>query len=347
VSLPAAIMNVYRNYATFSGRASRSEYWWFHFAMALFYMGTYGALLALEPGILEDQIAGDNVAALVIAGLILLVSVLNIVPTLAVLVRRLHDTNRSGWHYFITLIPWVGSLILFIYTLLPGTPGNNRYGGDPHVFAYGSRTPPAPSSFGSFANPRAPGNPWGDTTPRITPVSTITPATAYTPTPAADPGMGTMSPPQPQYGQAQYGQAPYEQAEYGQAEYGQAQYGQAQYGQAEYGQAQYGQAASYAPQQPPPPYVPQQFAPPPQPPQQAAPQPPQPPAAYPPQTPGRPSGTFYPAGPGPQQQAPRSFQPQHPGARPGTFYPPNYKPPQPQPPQEQAPPADPPPPPRP
>ena len=54
-----------------------------------------------------------------------------IVPGIAVTVRRLHDRDMSGWFYLLVFIPYLGGLILFVITLLPGTPGENRYGDDP------------------------------------------------------------------------------------------------------------------------------------------------------------------------------------------------------------------------
>jgi uncharacterized membrane protein YhaH (DUF805 family) len=53
------------------------------------------------------------------------------IPSLAVTVRRLHDTNRSGWWVLISLLPLVGALVLFIFMLLNGTAGANRFGSDP------------------------------------------------------------------------------------------------------------------------------------------------------------------------------------------------------------------------
>ena len=55
----------------------------------------------------------------------------NFLPSLAVTVRRLHDTNRSGWWVLITLIPYIGGIILLILLCLKGTEGDNRFGEDP------------------------------------------------------------------------------------------------------------------------------------------------------------------------------------------------------------------------
>jgi uncharacterized membrane protein YhaH (DUF805 family) len=59
-------------------------------------------------------------------------------PSLAVTVRRLHDTDRSGWWILLNLIPIVGALIVLIFTCLDGTPGDNRFGPNPKAIAAGA-----------------------------------------------------------------------------------------------------------------------------------------------------------------------------------------------------------------
>lgn len=109
-----AIRSCYSNYATFSGRASRSEYWFFtlyHFLVVLvcmtgFPFGLSYSLLALS-------------------------FLVNFLPSLSVLVRRLHDTGRSGWWYWIALVPLVGPILLLVWLCTRGTCGSNGYGSDP------------------------------------------------------------------------------------------------------------------------------------------------------------------------------------------------------------------------
>lgn len=104
-----AIESGLRNYVQFEGRASRSEYWWF----ALF------TVLAAGPvSILSEWASG--VAALLL-----------FLPSLAVAVRRLHDTDRSGWWLLIGLVPLVGTIVLLVFYLTRGTDGPNRFGPDP------------------------------------------------------------------------------------------------------------------------------------------------------------------------------------------------------------------------
>ncbi|MBD1227957.1 DUF805 domain-containing protein [Xenorhabdus griffiniae] len=109
-------LSVLKNYAGFSGRARRKEYWMF----SLFNMIVLLALIALA-SVIND-----------IAGLALLVIyiIVTFIPNLAVTVRRLHDVNCSGWWFLLAFVP-VASIILFVFTLLEGTQGDNEYGADP------------------------------------------------------------------------------------------------------------------------------------------------------------------------------------------------------------------------
>ncbi len=109
---------VFNNYANFEGRARRREYWLFYLANAIIYLISFLFCLGLDYSILIDAVWG-------ILGLVLLI------PGLALSVRRLHDTNRSGWWLLISLIPIIGTIIFFVFSVLPGTEGENEYGPDP------------------------------------------------------------------------------------------------------------------------------------------------------------------------------------------------------------------------
>ena len=101
-------------YATFGGRARRSEYWYF----VLFF--TVVSYVALGAGMaLFDTGIGLVLYYIVVLGLAL--------PLTACLVRRLHDTNRSGWWYWI-ILTGIGAIPLFIWLCMKGTPGDNNYG---------------------------------------------------------------------------------------------------------------------------------------------------------------------------------------------------------------------------
>lgn len=110
-----------RNYAVFSGRARRKEYWFFLLLTLVFTI-----VMALI-----DQVLGTYDEGTGIGLLTGLYEVAMIVPGLAVTVRRLHDTNRRGWWLLLALIPIVGGIILFVFMVLPGRKGANRFGLDP------------------------------------------------------------------------------------------------------------------------------------------------------------------------------------------------------------------------
>jgi len=103
---------VLEKYADFSGRARRSEYWWF----------TLTNIIALFVLILLTTIS--DIFWVLYVGYALAL----IVPSLAVTVRRLHDTDKSGWWILIALVPFVGGIILLVFMCIDSTPGPNRFG---------------------------------------------------------------------------------------------------------------------------------------------------------------------------------------------------------------------------
>lgn len=109
-------------YATFRGRAPRSEYWWFW----TFYILTEFVTMIVFGFI--GYLCGD-VAGMMIAGYIgvFLSSLMLFLPMLSVFVRRLHDTNHSGWWYFIAFVPLIGSIWLLVL-LLTDSDEENEYG---------------------------------------------------------------------------------------------------------------------------------------------------------------------------------------------------------------------------
>ena len=104
-----------RNFAVFKGRAHRSEYW-------TFVVVNFIIIIVLE---IIDSILWD---ARVFSGLY---SLFITIPSLSILVRRLHDTERSGWWVLISFVPVIGFIVLLIFTVQDGTIGVNKYGEDP------------------------------------------------------------------------------------------------------------------------------------------------------------------------------------------------------------------------
>ncbi len=110
------------DFANFGGRARRREYWLFALAS-----GIISFILAVLPSLVEGSAVLGSLVGLVS----LIVGVAMFIPSIAVGVRRLHDTGRSGLWYLIGFIPFIGGIVLFVFALLDGDKGENKYGPDP------------------------------------------------------------------------------------------------------------------------------------------------------------------------------------------------------------------------
>jgi uncharacterized membrane protein YhaH (DUF805 family) len=111
----------WKKYARFSGRATRAEFWTFALTNAVIF-GVFGGIGASSTDLTD--------VAYTLGGVFIFAAA---IPSLAVLIRRLHDTGRSGGWFFLAVIPFIGHLWLFVLTLLGGTVGPNQYGPDPQV----------------------------------------------------------------------------------------------------------------------------------------------------------------------------------------------------------------------
>lgn len=109
-----AIRTCFGKYADFSGRAPRSEFWYF-------------VLLILLGNIITGLF--DRSIGMAILGWLFTIAI--ILPNIAVSVRRLHDLGRSGWWYLLVFVPVIGWLILLFWFIQPGTSGPNAHGPDP------------------------------------------------------------------------------------------------------------------------------------------------------------------------------------------------------------------------
>jgi uncharacterized membrane protein YhaH (DUF805 family) len=107
-------LEVLKKYAVFSGRARRKEYWMF----VLFNVIVSIVLFAIGRAIGAEFLQG-------------LYSLAVLLPGLGVAVRRLHDTDRSGWWLLIALVPLVGAIVLLVFTVSDSQPGDNQYGPNP------------------------------------------------------------------------------------------------------------------------------------------------------------------------------------------------------------------------
>jgi uncharacterized membrane protein YhaH (DUF805 family) len=114
VDFQGAIRQQLQNVTNFNGRASLSAYWWY--ALAVFAASVVLEVLTLT--------IGSPALSLLIALVLIAVGL----SALSVGVRRLHDTDKSGWMLLLGLIPFIGSVIVIVLLVLPGTPGPNRFG---------------------------------------------------------------------------------------------------------------------------------------------------------------------------------------------------------------------------
>ena len=101
-----------KKYFVFEGRASRSEYWWFQ--------------LIVSPSYLISTIIENEIGYFFLG-----ITLFTLIPAISAGVRRLHDTNRSGFFLLISFIPFIGGLVLLFFLIPEGTKGKNRFGTDP------------------------------------------------------------------------------------------------------------------------------------------------------------------------------------------------------------------------
>ena len=110
-----------KKYAVFSGRSRRKEYWYFIL---------FAAIISIVLNII-DLLIGTYHRTTGVGLLSTIFSLAVLIPSIAVTVRRLHDTDRSGWWVLISLVPFIGWLVLLVFTVQESTPGSNRYGPNP------------------------------------------------------------------------------------------------------------------------------------------------------------------------------------------------------------------------
>ena len=101
-----------KKYFVFEGRASRSEYWWFQ--------------LIVSPSYFISTVFENDISYIFLG-----ITLFTLIPAISAGVRRLHDTNRSGFFLLISFIPFIGGLILLFFLIPEGTKGKNRFGPDP------------------------------------------------------------------------------------------------------------------------------------------------------------------------------------------------------------------------
>ena len=115
--------SVLKNYANFDGRARRSEYWYYTL-MNVIIVITLEILLGVGAMV-------SSVIAIIVGLLLIVYAIGTLVPSIAVMVRRLHDIGKSGWWYFIALIPLAGPIWLIVLLATDSQEGTNEYGVNP------------------------------------------------------------------------------------------------------------------------------------------------------------------------------------------------------------------------
>ncbi|HZB84538.1 MAG TPA: DUF805 domain-containing protein [Rubrobacteraceae bacterium] len=112
-----------KKYAVFGGRSRRREYWYF-----VLFTAIINGVLSIIDGVIGTLSSSANIGLL--SGIY---SLAVLVPSIAVSIRRLHDTDRSGWWVLIALIPIIGAIVLIVFLIQDSTPGSNRYGPNPKI----------------------------------------------------------------------------------------------------------------------------------------------------------------------------------------------------------------------
>lgn len=118
-------LDVLKKYADFGGRARRKEFW-------MFVLFNFLATLALGVIDVSAGLASEQTGIGLLSGVYSLVV---LIPYLAVSVRRLHDTGRTGWWLLIGLIPLIGPIVLLVFMVLDSEPAQNQYGLNPKAVA--------------------------------------------------------------------------------------------------------------------------------------------------------------------------------------------------------------------
>jgi uncharacterized membrane protein YhaH (DUF805 family) len=119
-----AVGAFFGRYFDFQGRSRRSEYWFTYLFLMIVVLVAYAAMFAFAGS------AGGEALFGLIAGVLGLFYLAILIPSIAIAVRRLHDTDRSGWWLLIGIIPF-GGIVLLIFFCMAGTVGPNKYGPDP------------------------------------------------------------------------------------------------------------------------------------------------------------------------------------------------------------------------
>lgn len=140
VTFGQAIASGFKNYTVWAGRATRAEFWWwylFYYIVLLPFSIIYNVVIQTQLNALGDVASAPDFASywnavMAIAygpaiWIVIIPSLALFLPTLAMVIRRLHDQNKSGGFWWMILIPFAGPIILFVFMLLPSNPAGSRF----------------------------------------------------------------------------------------------------------------------------------------------------------------------------------------------------------------------------
>ena len=133
MSMMEAVKHVFGNYATFTGRARRSEYWLFYLFNILLTLGigllnmVFIMIGASDSGAMNVSMAISGIASFAVG----IYGLAIIIPSLALCCRRLHDIGKPGSYMLFALVPVVGGILLLVWALQDSEPGDNQYGPNP------------------------------------------------------------------------------------------------------------------------------------------------------------------------------------------------------------------------
>lgn len=131
MSLGESLTSVLNKYATFTGRARRSEYWWFFLCYSVIQLVFNFASLGMMSGVMSGEISYDDPSYMLFMIASVVIGLGLFLPSLAVTVRRLHDIGKSGWNILWGVIPIVGVIIVLVWMCQDSDVVANKYGESP------------------------------------------------------------------------------------------------------------------------------------------------------------------------------------------------------------------------
>lgn len=159
-SFGQAVKRFFKKYATFSGRASRSEYWWWTLCNAIIITVLYALMIGLGVAGADPYTGEPGMGIIFPTILLVLYGLAIIIPTIALTVRRLHDANFSGFFYFLVFAFGIGGLAVLVMNLLPSAPEGARFDADggaaARANALGGQAGYPGAPVGGFAGQNAP-----------------------------------------------------------------------------------------------------------------------------------------------------------------------------------------------